>query len=142
MRRVIQEFGSWPGVHFGSRGGPWVAGKVRCHLTFRLHSEYVQGWGAGLGSMPHVKSGAPSRAEAGRQLSRFLVLEPGRAWLGPLWPNRGEAFGPQHVAFQLSPHPSPGAYKRSIAKPLRVSSLSISLRFVLRLALLPDTLDL
>ena len=81
-----------------------MAEKVRRHPTFRLHSVHVQGRGAGLGSMPHVKSGAPSRAEAGRHLSQFPVMEPGRAWLGPLWPNRGAGFGLQQSL--SGPHPT------------------------------------
>ena len=68
-----------PGFAFWlMRGGLWVVG-VHCYSTFRLHSEHIQGQGAGLGSMFYVKSGAPSCAEAGKQLSRFLVPEPGRA---------------------------------------------------------------
>ena len=94
--------------------------KVRCHLTFRLHSGHVQSQGAGLGSMPHGKYAprAPSRAEAGKYLSQFPVLKPGRAWLVPLWPNRGAGFGIQHITFGSSPHPSPGAYKRGSVEPL------------------------
>ena len=95
-----------------------MAGKVRCHPTFRLYSVQVQGRGDGSGSMPHVKSGAPSHAEAGRHLSRFPVPEPGRAWLGLLWPTGGAGFGPQHVVFLSSPHPSPRAHKRGSAELL------------------------
>ena len=49
---------------------------------------------------------------------QFPALEPGKAWLGPLWPNNGAGFGLQQVAFGSSPHPSPGAYKRRSAEPL------------------------
>ena len=98
-----------------------MAGRVHCHPTFRLHSERDQSQGAGSGSMPYVKSRAPSHAEPGRQLRWFPVPKPGRAWLGPLWPNRGAGFGPQRIAFRSSPHPSPGAYKRSSMEPLESS---------------------
>ena len=109
----------YPGVWFGSRvcilaheGVHGWREKVRCHVTFRLHPVHVQGRGAGSGSMPHVKSGALRRAKADQHLSRFPVPEPGRAGLGPLWPNRGAGFGSQCIVFRSSPHPSP--YKRGI----------------------------
>ena len=85
--------------------------KVRCHLTFRLHLVHVQGRGAGSGIMSHVKSGTLSRAKAERHLSRFPVPEPGRAWLGPLWPNGGAGFGQQCVTFRSSPTLRPGLIK-------------------------------
>ena len=81
-----------------------MAGKVHCYLAFRLHSEHVQGRGADSGSMPYVESGALTHAETDGQLRQFLVPEPGRAWLGPLWHNRGAGFGAQHVA--LAHHPT------------------------------------
>ena len=79
----------------------------------------------------HVKSGAPSRAKAGRLLSRFPVPEPDRVWLGPLGPNRA-GFGPQRVTFRSSSHPSPGAYKRGNAEPFepRLSSSEHYLRAI------------
>ena len=48
-----------------------MAVKVRFYSTFRLHSEHVQGWCTGNGSMPYVESGAPTRTEAGGQLKLF-----------------------------------------------------------------------
>ena len=120
------------GVHFGPCRSLCVVEKVCCYYTFKLHSEHVQGWGAGSGSMPYFKSGAPGRVEAVRQLSQFPVLQPGRAWLGLLRPNRGAGFRPQRITFRSSPHPSPEAYKRGSVELLesRLSaSLSVSLFF-------------
>jgi len=120
-----------PGVWFGSR-------------VCILAREGARGWRRKSAAIRHsdctqstFRAGAPAwgacpmlsqelSAEAGRQLSRFLVPEPGRAWLGPLWPNRGADFGPQRVAFWSSPHPSHRAYKRGSMEPL-VSSLLGSL---------------
>ena len=101
-------------------GGLWVAGKVRCYSTFRLHSEHVQGRGAGSASIPYVESGASTRAEADGQLRQFPTPEPGRAWLWPLWPNGEAGFGSQRVTFGSLPDPSPGAYERRA----RIRSLS------------------
>jgi len=107
------------------------------HSTFRLHSEHVQGRGAGSENMPYVESGVPTRAKVGGHLRRFPVLELGRAWIGPLWSNRA-GLGPQRFAFCSSPHPSPGAYKRGSAEPLDSlcsllgSSLASSLRSLSR----------
>jgi len=88
-------------------------------LLFEIQTalRHIQGRGAGSGNMSYVESGALTRAETGGN-RQFPVLEPGRAWLWPLWPNRGAGFGPQSVAFWSSPHPLPGAYKRSSAEPL------------------------
>ena len=97
-----------------------------------MHSEHVQGWGAGSGGMPDVKSGTPSRAEVYGHLRWFPVQESGWAWLGPLWPNRGAGFRPQHVTFQSLPNPSPRAYKRGSMEQLE-SRLSASLRLALLL---------
>ena len=80
--------------------------------------EHIQGWCAGSGSMSDVESGALNCAKGGGQLRSFLVPEPGRAWIGTLWPNRGAGFGPQRIAFWSSPHPSPRAYKRGSVEPL------------------------
>ena len=118
--RAIREFGLGPGcaiqTTLGARSG--LACQRAC---------------------PNVKSGALSRAEARSHLSRFLVPEPGGAWLGPLWPNRGAGFGPQRVAFRSSPQPSPGAYKRSSMEPLdslcRLISRLSSLHFAPCLAI-------
>jgi len=79
----------------GTRSG------LRCQLEVHAH---------------HVKSGAPIHAEAGVHRSCFQVQEPGGAWLGPLWPNGGAGFGPVHVGFPYSPHPSPRDYKRGVAR--------------------------
>ena len=111
------------GVWYGARvcilaheGGPWVMGKVHCFSAFRLHLEHVQGRGAGSGSMPYVESEALTHAGTDGQLRRFPVPEPGRAFRGQLWPNRGTGF--ESRRFGSSPHPSPGAHKRGSVEPL------------------------
>ena len=76
-----------------------------------------------------ARSGLGCRSGA---LSRVLVLEPGKALLGLLCPNRGAGFGLQRVAFRSLPHPSLGAYKRGSAELLE------SLLFALGLALLQN----
>ena len=114
-------------VHFGSLRGPVGGRESPLQFSIGLHSEHVQGQGAGSRSMPYVESGDPTHAETDGQLRLFLAPEPGRAWLGPLWPNRGAGFWPQHVASRSSPHPSPGASKRGSTEPL--GSLSVSLFF-------------
>ena len=117
--RVIREFGSDPRFFLAHEG---ACGWWRKSAAIR-HTDYIRcpfrarvpAWG----ECPHVKSGSPSHAEAGRHLSRFLVPEPGGVWLRLLWPSSGAGFGPQCIAFRSFPHPSPGAYKRSSAEPLR-----------------------
>ena len=73
-----------------------------------------------------VKPRAPDHAEAGGNLSQFPVPEPGGAWLESLWPNIGVEFGPQHVVFWSSPHPSPGDYKREQHGAVERASLRTS----------------
>ena len=112
-RRVTREFG-W-GLRLCILAREGVPGWRKKSAAIR-HTDYIRctfkARVPARGACPHFKSGALSRAEAGRHLSRFPVPEQGGAGLGPLWPNRGAGFWPQHVAFRSSAHPSSGAYKR------------------------------
>ena len=110
---VIREFGLGSRCVFWLLKEPVGGGESLLPSNIQTTLGARSGPGGRLGEhAPHVKLGAPSRAEAGGHLSQFPVPEPGGAWLGPLWPNRGAVFGPQHIAFRSSPHPSPGVYKR------------------------------
>ena len=95
MGWAIREFGSGPGCAFWLVKEPMGGGENP--LPSSIQTTLCAGSGPGCQlevRTCHVKSGAPSHAEAGGNLSWFPVLEPGGAWLEPLWPNRGAEFGP------------------------------------------------
>ena len=97
-RKAIREFGSGPGCAF------W------------LMKEPVGGGGSPLPS--DIQTALSARSRPGCRLGGACVT-------GLLWPNRGAGFGPQRIAFRSSPHPSPGAYKRSSAEPLECVCLTL-----------------
>ena len=113
--RAIREFGTGPRCAFWLMRGGSVGG--RCALLFSIQTALGAGSGQGVGSCPMLSQELRAVSSQMGDLIHFLPQEPGRVWLGLLWPNREVGFRSQHVTFWSSPHLSPGAYKRRSVEP-------------------------